>query len=206
MSALLIEGDAVWISPDLLMTQYKSTAGRDIYGFSAGDRSWVYHEVVEEWITAQEAGLETIGRSFQNPAKLLKLFQGDCGVVTLTTASANSPDKGPVLKLAPSRQLLETIETEWILVNGKGYEYLGGYVLFTLDPGLQQILEITYLLSYMTKDDSLPGKLELDGECVIVGSGSCLPLNYTRTNWRTRKEEAIPLSNELKKILKQYVR
>src|SRR5688572_14190436 len=82
MTGLVIEGDAIWIHPDLLMLQYDASGRGKIWGIATSKKAWIFHEVVRDWVDASEAGLDSIGKPIQNPGRFFRLFEGDIGSVT----------------------------------------------------------------------------------------------------------------------------
>ena len=66
-----LEGETVWIAPGVLFTQYSAAGGEVVRLVRLGEKVWLYHLVVEEWLSAEESGKPGAGRGVQNPDEVL---------------------------------------------------------------------------------------------------------------------------------------
>ena len=69
-----IIGDNVVVAGGVLFTTYKASGGETKRIVRAGDQAWVYHEMAEEWVTAEEVGMSGAGRGVQNPDDVLSVL------------------------------------------------------------------------------------------------------------------------------------
>lgn len=68
---LKIEGESVWVSPGVLYIQYTGSGGDEKRIIRVGNKVWIYHEFLEDWVTAEEMGTPGAGRGVQNPDDVL---------------------------------------------------------------------------------------------------------------------------------------
>ncbi len=73
-SPMDIVGDNVVVAGGVLFTTYKASGGETKRIVRAGDQAWVYHEMAEEWVTAEEVGMSGAGRGVQNPDDVLSVL------------------------------------------------------------------------------------------------------------------------------------
>lgn len=71
---LKIEGESVWVHPGVLYIQYQGTGGDEKRIIRVGDKVWIYHEFLEDWVTSQEMGSPGSGRGVQNPDEVLAVL------------------------------------------------------------------------------------------------------------------------------------
>lgn len=72
---MVIEGESVWTAPGILYVQYRASGGDEKRIVRVGEKVWIYHEFVEDWVTAEEMGNRGAGRGVQNPEEVLAVLQ-----------------------------------------------------------------------------------------------------------------------------------
>ncbi|MBI4563960.1 MAG: hypothetical protein HY716_04605 [Planctomycetes bacterium] len=70
-SPMKLEGKSVWVTPHILFLHYTASGGDDVKLVRVGDTVRLYHPVVEDWVSADEAGRPGAGRGVQNPDEVL---------------------------------------------------------------------------------------------------------------------------------------
>ena len=73
---MVLEGESVWVKPGVLYIHSKASGGDEKRIVRVGREVFLYHEVVEEWVGADEAGQPGAGRGIQNPEEVLAVLAG----------------------------------------------------------------------------------------------------------------------------------
>jgi hypothetical protein len=69
------EAEGLWVAGDVLFLRMTVSGGAVSRVVRVGDKAWAWHEVVEDWVTAEELSMPTLGRGFKNPADLLSMLE-----------------------------------------------------------------------------------------------------------------------------------
>ncbi|MHC4607251.1 MAG: LolA family protein [Planctomycetota bacterium] len=72
---MVIQGTSLWVRPGVLYVHYKASGGDEKRIIRVGERVWLYHELVEGWVTAEQCGNRGAGRGVQNPDEVLGVLQ-----------------------------------------------------------------------------------------------------------------------------------
>lgn len=67
----VINGESVWVNPGILYIRYTGSGNVEKRIIRVGDQVWIYHEFLEDWVTAEEMGNGGAGRGVQNPDDIL---------------------------------------------------------------------------------------------------------------------------------------
>ncbi len=71
---MVLTGEGLWISGGVLFIHYRASGGEVKRIVRVGERAWVYHELAEDWATAEELGMNGAGRGVQNPDEVLAVL------------------------------------------------------------------------------------------------------------------------------------
>jgi hypothetical protein len=82
-----LAGENVVVNGGVLFITYRASGGETKRIVRAGNQAWVYHELAEEWVTAEEAGMGGAGRGVQNPEEVLAVLGKHLKGTTLAGAS-----------------------------------------------------------------------------------------------------------------------
>lgn len=73
------QGQSVWVKPGVLYIHYTASGGDEKKIVRAGDKVWVYHVLIEDWVTAEEINTPGAGRGIQNPDDVLGVLSQHLG-------------------------------------------------------------------------------------------------------------------------------
>ncbi len=69
-----LKGETVCVTGGVLFIHYRGSGGDIKRIVRVGDKAWVYHPLAEEWVTAEELGMNGAGRGVQNPDEVLTVL------------------------------------------------------------------------------------------------------------------------------------
>lgn len=64
---LLTVGRCIWEAPGILLVTYEASGGEEKVIVRTRTGGWVYHSLLRDWVTAEEAGMDLAGRGMQDP-------------------------------------------------------------------------------------------------------------------------------------------
>lgn len=71
IGSVTIKGECVRVSPGVVYIQYTGSGGDQKRIIRIGEKVWIYHEVLGDWVTSEELGSPRAGRSFENADEVL---------------------------------------------------------------------------------------------------------------------------------------
>lgn len=74
-SEQVFRGECLWIKPGILFAQGSAPGVQDRRILRVRARTWVYHELLEDWVAAGEMGAPHAGRGIENPDDVLAILQ-----------------------------------------------------------------------------------------------------------------------------------
>jgi hypothetical protein len=181
-------GEATWAAPGVLSVQYTATGGDHKRIVRAGDKAWVWHSLVEDWVTAEEAGMAAAGKGIQNPDEML-------AVLGERAADAKAGADGKLV-LALSGDALQDI-----MKGQKGafaWKQSSATVGVRLDAdGRVKELAVDATLV----DPGVKGEIKYEGTVTVAGYGRPAPMQFV-----DEKKKPIELSKDVRGAVEQVLK
>jgi hypothetical protein len=192
---LKIEGESVWVNPGVLYIQYTGSGGDEKRIVRVGSKVWVYHEFLEDWVTAEEMGTPGAGRGVQNPDEVLAIVlkhvdktKADGGALVLDFKGA---DIEQVMKEQASQGTFD-----WKNSRATAKLFVKGDTLqrFTCHAELSSL------------EENLKGKIvKYNAEVEVLSYDSTTSLQFTVLDEKTKKKVPVAVPEYLKKEIAGYL-
>lgn len=149
-----IQGESVWVAPGVLFTQYSGAGGDEVRLVRAGEDVWLWHIMVEDWVTAEEAGKAGAGRGVQNPDEVL---QAILKVADQAVASGKAA-AGEVLEMKLDGAALQKVMKQQALDGKLDFANSTGTLRLILNPADGLMLGMQVSADVASTEPHLKGK------------------------------------------------
>lgn len=193
--SLTIEGESVWVNPGVLYIQYTGSGGDQKRIIRVGEKVWVYHELLADWVTSEEMGTPGAGRGVQNPDDVL-------GVVAKYADRAKPA--GGAVEIRFSGEDIEKIMKEQASQGTFDFKKSTATArLFVKDNLLARFTSAAELTSI---EENLKGKIvKYSADVQVVGYGKDTSLVFTIPDEKTRKPVEIGVPEHIRKEIAGFL-
>lgn len=70
-STVILDSDVIWMKPGITYTHFTATGGTERWTIKYGKAEWAYSPVINEWVTAEEMGLDPSDKSLVNVSSVI---------------------------------------------------------------------------------------------------------------------------------------
>jgi hypothetical protein len=188
---LVIEGTSVWVKPNVLWVHYKASGGDEKRIVRVGDKAWVYHELIEDWVTAEEMGNSGAGRGVQCPDDVMSVIHKHAQKVvaggnekvggrntTVYETSLTGPEIVNVMKEQPLQANFIWKESK---VSGR----------FRVDPADGLIYKFSSTAVLKSGDENLKGNVEYTSDVEVLSYDKDRSLSFSVNDPQTGKATAL---------------
>jgi hypothetical protein len=187
--AIEYQGTCVWVRPGILYIHYTAKGGDEKRIVRAGEKAWVYHSLLGEWVSAEDAGLSGAGRGIQNPDEVLS-------VLARHAAAARSLGPGGAA-LEFSGDDIEKVMREQAQAGSFTWKESRAEIAVHADArGLLRKFECRADLK--PADPNLKGRVRYSGVFDVVSYDAAESLTF-----RDEKGQEIPLSAEVREAVEK---
>ena len=178
------EGKCVWVNPGVLYVHYTASGGDEKMIVRAGPQdAWVYHSLVDDWMTADQVGMPGAARGIQNPDEVL-------AVVGRHTGSAKLTQPGSV-ELTFSGDDIEKIMKEQASKDAFDWKESSAKLELTVDAD-NRLQKFTCEATLKSNNPNVKGAVHYTAEVSLVAYGGARELKYL-----DEKKREIPLRKEM---------
>jgi len=193
--SLKIEGESVWVKPGVLYIHYTGSGGDEKRIVRVGDRVWIYHEFLEDWVTGQEMGSPGAGRGVQNPDEVLAILAKHAG-------KANDVGGNFVLDFAGAD--IEKIMKEQ--ASQGDFDWKGSKVAATLELAKGLLTRFTSTAELVSLDEKLKGKtIKYSAEVDVVNTNQDKVLRFTVIDEKTKQPVEVPVPDHILQEIEGYL-
>jgi hypothetical protein len=188
-----IKGESVWIAPGVLFTQYLGAGGDEVRLVRAGEEVWLWHVMVEDWVTAEEAGKAGAGRGVQNPDEVL---QAILKVADQAVTSGKAPG-GDVLEMKLDGPALQKVMKQQAMDGKLDFANSSGTLKLVLDPsdGLMHGMQVN--ADVASTEPHLKGKkIGYSADVTLKSYNKDFGLEFKVQDLATGKSVTIPWAAE----------
>ncbi len=185
------KGSAVWVAPQVLYVQYTASGGDHKKIVRAGDSAWVYHNLVDDWVSDAEAGMAGAGKGIQNPDDILAAIAGH-------TADAKLVEPG-LAELKFSGETLAKILKGQGNVNDLDWDKSSATLRIRTDEQTR-VKQLTVDAVLQTKGEK-PQNLAYTAQVDVAGYGGARELKF-----EDEKKRPIPLSKEIQGAIQKVMK
>jgi hypothetical protein len=191
--ALKYKGKAVWAAPGVLYVQYDGSGGDHKKIVRAGDEAWIYHTLVEDWVTAAEAGMAAAGKGIQNPDEILAVVAEQASL-----AKAAGPD---AVEITLSGAQLAKIMKGQAQNEAFDWEKSSATIAVGVDAEVR-VRTLTVKASLASNNADVKGSVAYDARVAVAAYNGAKELAFL-----DEKQRPLPLSKEVReavgKIMKE---
>ena len=200
---MVIEGASVWVKPGVLYIHYKASGGDEKRIIRVGEKVWIYHEFVEDWVTAEEMGNKGAGRGVQNPDEVLgvvlkharKVSAG--GNVKLGARATSAYD------VAMTGPEIEKMMLDYTSQGTFDWNKSKASARVLVDPKEGLIYKFKSDADLMSTDPKVNGIVRHSAVVEVIEYGKPTPLKFTVRDGRTGKQTTIPVPEFIKKEIEK---
>lgn len=185
------KGSAVWVAPQVLYVQYTASGGDHKKIVRAGDSAWVYHTLVDDWVSDAEAGMAGAGKGIQNPDDILAAAVGH-------TAEAKLVEPG-LAELKFTGQTLAKILKGQGNVNDLDWDKSSATLRIRVDDQTR-VKQLTVDAVLQTKGEK-PESLTYTAQVDVAGYGGARELIF-----EDEKKRPVPLSKEIQGAIQKVMK
>ncbi|HTF57056.1 MAG TPA: hypothetical protein VK661_07470 [Planctomycetota bacterium] len=182
---MVLKGQTVWVNPGVLFTQYTASGGEEVRLVRVGEKVWMYHVLVEDWVKAEEAGRPGAGRGVQNPDEVLAAI-----VKASDQAKAAAKD---ALEMKLDGAVIQKVMREQATSGSFDWTQSSGAVRLTVGPddlmyGVKVDAEVA------GTDPALKGrKIGYSADVRLKAYNREFALEFSTTDLKTKKTSPIPI-------------
>jgi outer membrane lipoprotein-sorting protein len=190
---VVLDGESVWVKPGVLYIHYKASGGDEKRIIRVGSDVFLYHEVVEDWVDAAQAGNAGAGRGVQNPDEVLAVLRGHLEGAAFAGATTVQ------IKMAGSD--IEKIMKEQANQGTFDWKLSSAEVKVELSAD-GKIAKFASAASLASTDPALAGKkVEYSAEVEVLSYDKERDLKFTVT--KTKKTTELEVPKEIKEMIEK---
>lgn len=187
--AIEYQGTCVWVRPGVLYIYYTAKGGDEKRIVRAGETAWVYHSLLEEWVSAEEAGLSGAGRGIQNPDEVLAVLARHGGSARLREAG--------VAALEFSGEDIEKVMREQVQAGSFVWKESRAEIVVHADGG-GFLRRFECRADLKPADPNLKGRVRYSGVFEVISYDAVESLTF-----RDEKGREIPLSAPIREAVER---
>ncbi len=192
---LVVQGESVWVKPGVLYIQYLGSGGDNKRIIRVGDKVWVYHELLADWVSGEEMGTPGAGRGVQNPDEVL-------AVLLKYAQKAKTADGA--LEIGFAGGDIETIMKEQ--ANSGSFDWRKSKAAARLFLKAGEVHRFTSTAELISVEESLRGKIvKYSAEVEIVNTSRDTSLKFTIVDERTKRPVEVPVPPFIEKEISGYL-
>jgi len=182
---MILKGQTVWVNSGVLFTQYTASGGEEVRLVRVGEKVWMYHVLVEDWVKAEEAGRPGAGRGVQNPDEVLSAI-----VKAADQAKAVAND---ALEMKLDGAVIQKVMREQATSGSFDWAQSSGTVRLTVGPD-DLMYGVKVDAQVAGTDAALKGrKIGYSADVRLKGYNKEFALEFTTTDLKTKKTTPIPM-------------
>jgi hypothetical protein len=179
------EGRCVWVHPGVLFVHYTASGGDEKMIVRTGPAdAWVYHNLVGDWITADEIGMPGAGRGIQNPDEVLSVVARHSGAAKLIRPG--------VVELSFSGDDIEKVMKEQASKDSFNWKESSAKLELSVDAE-NRLAQFTCDATLKSANPAVKGEVRYSAEVTLVAYNSVRELKFL-----DEKKREIPLRKEMK--------
>lgn len=192
---LVIEGESVWVKPGVLYIQYLGSGGDQKRIIRVGDKVWMYHELLGDWVTSEEMGTPGAGRGVQNPDEVLS-------VVRKYAPKARA--SGDTLEIPFGGTDIETIMKEQANAGTFDWKKSEAWARLTVKGGT--LTKFSSHAKLTSLEENLKGKIvSYSADVEIVSTGVDKTLKFTVIDEATKKPVEVAIPAHIQQAVTTYL-
>jgi len=191
---MVLTGEGLWASGGVLFIHYRASGGDVKRIVRVGERSWVYHEVGEEWVAAEELGMNGAGRGVQNPDEVLAVLVNHLEKATMGVPATIGGAACDQIELKLAGPDIEKIMKEQAQQGSFEWKDSKAEARLAIDADrlLRQLLCQAELSS---ADPNIKGeKVKYGAEVTVLGYNDRFTMAFEVEDPKTKKKSTVPLS------------
>jgi len=195
--AMEIKGESVWVTPGVLFLKYKASGGDEVRLVRVGDKVWMFHLQIEDWIPAEQAGRGGAGRGLQNPDEVLALIAKVQGKAAAGGSETINGLACTVLNIElKGEEMGNLLKDQTSHGNFDWKESKGSARIAVAPDGLLRRLAVAAELK--STDPKLEGKkVTYKADVTVKAYQAAYAMPFGTIDPRTKKETPIPVSLEI---------
>lgn len=193
---LILDGESVWVKGGVLFIHYKASGGDEKRIIRVGDEVWLFNEVVEDWVSAAEAGNPGAGRGVQNSDEVLGVLEKH-----LEKAAFSGEGRTDVA-LALEGPDIERVMKEQ--ASQGSFDWKNSSASIALRLGEGRVTAFTCEAKLASTDPALAGKkVDYSADVEVVAYDRDTELRFELVDPATKKATPIELSDEVAGAIKK---
>ena len=194
-----ISGESVWVNPGVLYIRYTGSGKDEKRIVRVGEKVWIYHEFLEDWVTAEEMGNGGAGRGVQNPEDVLRVLYGHLENARLgETTNSVTP-----ITVTLTGKDIETIMKEQANQSSFDWKKSRASIVLLVEKGKVKGLQSAAAL--VSNDPNIEGQIiTYTAEVTVLSFNGIKKLNYEVKEEESGKTKPIPIPDYLKKVIQEY--
>tara|TARA_Y100000588_G_C14122390_1_gene867889 strand:+ start:276 stop:1028 length:753 start_codon:yes stop_codon:yes gene_type:complete len=195
-----ITGESVWVYPGVLYIRYTGSGKDEKRIVRVGDKVWIYHEFLEDWVTAEEMGNGGAGRGVQNPEDILRVLQDH-----LENARLGDPSGSVTPITVPlSGKDIETIMKEQANQSSFNWKKSRASIVLLVEEGKVKGLQSAAAL--VSNDPNIEGQVvTYTAEVTVLSFNDKKRLSFEIKDEESGKTNPIPIPGYLEKAIKEFI-
>lgn len=194
---MVIDGTSVWVSPGVVYVHYRASGGDEKRIIRVGNEVWIYHEFLEDWVTAEEMGNKGAGRGVQNPEEVLAVVQKHAEAVEAAgeeKVGKRSADAYGVKMTGPE---IESIMKEQATAGTFDWKSSKASAKILVDKKDGLIYKFSSVADLKSTDPNVSGMVRYTAEVEVLSYGGAASYTFKVRDPKSGKEKAIPVPGEI---------
>jgi hypothetical protein len=191
---MVLTGEGLWTSGGVLFIHYRASGGDVKRIVRVGERSWVYHEVAEEWATAEELGMNGAGRGVQNPDEVLAVLVNHLEKATMGAPAKIGAAACDQVELKLAGPDIEKIMKEQAQQGSFEWKDSKAEARLAIDAD-QLLRQLLCQAELSSADPAIKGdKVKYGAEVTVLGYNDAFTMAFEVEDPKTKKKSPVPLS------------
>lgn len=192
---LKIEGESVWVNPGVLYIQYTGSGGDEKRIVRVGGKVWIYHEFLEDWVTAEEMGTPGAGRGVQNPDEVLAVLLKHVDRVKADGNAYVLDFKGTDIEKIMKEQASQGT-----------FDWKNSKALAKIFVEKEQLKRFTSSAELVSLEENLKGKVvKYSAEVEVLSYDTKTSMEFTVLDEKTKKKVPVAVPDHIKKEISGYL-